>query len=172
MILSLGDKEPRISDGVFIAETAVVIGDVTIGEGSSIWFGTVVRGDVNSITIGRNTNIQDNSTLHVTGGAYPLTIGDDVTVGHGAILHGCTVEDGCLIGIGAIVLDGAVVGKGSIVGAGALVTQGTVIPPHSLVMGIPGKVVKNLGEDSVNATRVFRDSYLEIVKMYGEAKRR
>ncbi len=170
MIISLGNKTPKISEGVFVAQTAVVIGDVEIGEGSSIWFGTVVRGDVNRITIGKNTNIQDNSTLHVTKGEYPLAIGNDVTVGHGAVIHGCTIEDGCLIGIGAVVLDGAVIGKGSIVGAKALVTSGSVIPPHSLVMGVPAKVVKNLGEGSLDATKVFRDSYLEIMRMYEEAE--
>lgn len=138
--------QPALDPKTFIAEGARVIGKVTMKEFSSVWFNTVVRGDVNRIEIGRYSNVQDNSVVHVAD-KYPTLIGDFVTVGHNAVLHGCTVEDHCLIGMGAIVLNGAVVGKGSIVAAGALVKENQVIPPHSLVVGVPGKIVKTVPED-------------------------
>jgi len=127
-----------------VAPGAVVVGDVSVGNASSIWFNAIVRGDVNSISIGARTNIQDGSVVHVTSGEHPATIGDDVTVGHLAILHGCTVEDGCLIGMRATVLDGAVVGAGSLVAAGSLLVPGTRIPPGSLVVGAPARVKRPL----------------------------
>lgn len=143
---------PNLDSKTFVADGAKIIGDVTMKEFSSVWFNAVVRGDVNRIEIGRYSNIQDNSVVHV-GDDFPTIIGDFVTVGHNAILHGCTVEDHCLIGMGATVLNGAVVGKGSIVAAGALVREKQVIPPHSLVVGVPGKVVKSVPEnfDSIHA---------------------
>ncbi len=133
---------PKISPDVFLAPGAWVIGDVTIGTRSSVWFNTVVRGDEHYIRIGEESNIQDNSTLHVTGGKYPLEVGNRVTIGHRAIVHGCVVEDDCLIGMGAIIMDGARIGYGSLVAAGSVVTSGLVIPPESIVMGMPAKVVK------------------------------
>ncbi len=136
---------PNIHKDTFVAPSADVVGDVTVGAGSSIWYQAVLRGDMAPITIGEHSNVQDGCLLHVATG-FPLKVGNYVTVGHGAILHGCTVEDGVLIGMGAIVLDGAVIGEGSIIGAGALVTEGKVIPPRSLVVGVPGKVVRQLDE--------------------------
>lgn len=137
---------PTLDKKTFIADGAQVIGAVTMKEFSSVWFNTVVRADVNRIEIGRYTNIQDNSVVHVAD-ENPTIVGDFVTVGHNAILHGCTVEDYCLIGMGAIVLNGAVVGEGSIVAAGALVRENQIIPPNSLVVGVPGKVVKSIPEE-------------------------
>ena len=136
---------PVIDPSVFVAEGAVVIGDVVIGPGSSIWYQTVLRGDVMHIRIGRNTNIQDACVLHVHQKTRPCLVGDEVTVGHGVILHACTVKDCCLIGIGSTVLDEAVIGEESIVAAGSLVTPGTVIPPRTLAMGRPAKVTRDLG---------------------------
>lgn len=137
---------PTLDEKTFIADGARVIGAVTMKEFSSLWFNTVARGDVNRIEVGRYSNVQDNSVLHVAD-YNPCIVGDFVTVGHNAILHGCTVEDHCLIGMGAIVLTGAVVGKGSIVAAGALVRENQIIPPHSLVVGMPAKVIKSIPED-------------------------
>lgn len=137
---------PKVSDEVFIAPGAWVIGDVTIASRSSIWFNTVVRGDEHYIRIGEETNIQDNSTLHVTGGKYPLEIGNRVTIGHRAIVHGCIVEDDCLIGMGAIIMDGAKIGRGSLIAAGSVVTSGSIIPPESIVMGTPARVAKPVTE--------------------------
>ncbi|GKT09483.1 gamma carbonic anhydrase family protein [Desulforhabdus sp. TSK] len=133
---------PTVGEGVFIAPGAWVIGDVVIGDRSSIWFNTVVRGDVHFIRIGSETNIQDNCTLHVTKKKFPLEVGSRVTVGHGVILHGCVVEDDCLIGMGSIVLDGCKIGRGCIVGAGSVLPPGFVAPPGSIVMGAPAQVKK------------------------------
>lgn len=145
-------QEPQLHPKTFRADGARVIGKVTMKEYSSMWCNTVARGDVNRIEIGRYSNVQDNTVLHVAD-HFPCIIGDFVTVGHSAVVHGATVEDQCLIGIGAIVLNGAVVGKGSIVAAGALVREGQIIPPHSLVVGVPAKVIKSIPEewDSLHA---------------------
>jgi carbonic anhydrase/acetyltransferase-like protein (isoleucine patch superfamily) len=137
---------PVVSDSVFVAPTAVIIGRTTVGDGTSIWFHTVIRADINKIEIGSNTNIQDGCLLHVTH-KHSTFVGDRVTVGHGAILHGCRVESDCLVSMGAVVLDGATVGAGSIVAAGAVVAPGAVIPPGSMVMGIPAKVVRQVTEE-------------------------
>ena len=139
-------KKFKGNDEVFVADSATVVGDVSIGRGSGVWFGAVVRADVAPITIGEQTNVQDGCLLHVAED-WPLKLGNCVTVGHGAILHGCTIEDGVLIGMGAIVLDGAVVGAGSIIGAGALVPERKVIPPRSLVIGVPGKVAREVPDE-------------------------
>jgi len=156
---------PMCHAGVFVAEGAMVIGDVEIGEESSVWFHTVVRGDIHWIRVGRRTNVQDHCTLHVTT-RDPLAVGNEVTLGHRAVVHGCTVEDLCLIGIGAVVLDGAVIGRGSVVGAGAVVPPGTVVPPHSLVLGVPGKVVRNLGPGAEDGNRVTAANYVELARAY------
>ena len=140
------DFHPLADPTAFVHSRATVIGDVTIGAESSIWPGVVIRGDDGPIRIGARTSIQDNSVVHNTTGLSVTTVGDRVTVGHGVILHGCTVEDDCLIGMGATILDNAVIGRGSIVGACALVTQNTVIPPGSLVLGMPAKVVRPCGD--------------------------
>lgn len=144
---------PKIHADAFVAPTAVVIGDVELGAESSLWFGTVVRGDVEPIRIGRRTNLQDLTMVHVTGGRWPTTIGDGVTAGHRAVLHGCVVHDDCLIGIGAIVLDGAEIGPESIVAAGALVPPGMRVPPRTMVRGLPARVVRELTDADVEGIR-------------------
>lgn len=167
MIKIIKDKKPRIHEDTFVAETALVVGDVTIGQGSSVWFGAVVRGDMNYITIGKNTNVQDNSTLHVDTDE-PLEIGDYVTIGHNAVVHGCKIGNNCLIGMGSIILNNAVIGDNCIIGAGSLITSGTVIPPNSLIMGSPGKIRRKIKDDEKetvreNATRyidLWRDEYV------------
>jgi carbonic anhydrase/acetyltransferase-like protein (isoleucine patch superfamily) len=165
-IRAFGGVIPRIDPSVFLATGCVVVGDVELGPGSSIWFGAVVRGDVNSIRIGARTNIQDQAVVHVTGGTHPTIVGDDVTVGHQAVLHGCTVRDRCLIGIGAIVLDGAVVGEEAIVGAGALVPPGMVVPARALVMGAPARVRRTLGDADVDGLRASAARYVEYAARY------
>lgn len=144
-------KSPVISDGVCVLPGARVIGDVTLGAGSSVWYNAVIRGDINAITVGCRTNIQDCSVLHVDAG-YPLVLGNDVTIGHACILHGCTIGDGVMVGQGSIVMNGAVLEPGSVVGAGSLVTGGTVIPAGALAFGRPAKVVRTLsaGEQAHN----------------------
>src|ERR1700682_6053624 len=149
MVRAYEGKEPRLGARVFVAENAVLIGDVEIGDDSSIWFGTVLRGDVHRIRIGARTNIQDNCVLHVTAGRWPVTRADEVPVGHGAIVHGCTVERGALIGMGSRVLDGAYVGELALVGAGALVTEGMQIPPRTLAVGVPARVKRELTADEI-----------------------
>lgn len=157
---------PVLGKDVFVAPGAWIIGDVTIGDRSSVWFNTTVRGDVHYIRIGSETNIQDNCTLHATEGKFPLEMGSRITVGHRAIVHGCVVEDDCLIGMGAVIMDGAKIGQGSLIAAGALITPGSVIPPGSLVMGVPGVVHKSIGE---NERRLIRESamhYLQLASTY------
>ncbi|WP_326910224.1 gamma carbonic anhydrase family protein [Sedimentibacter sp. MB31-C6] len=146
---------PEIDKRAYIADGAQVIGAVTLEEYCSIWYNTVIRGDVNSIKIGKYTNIQDNSVVHVEGD-NPTIIGDYVTVGHGAIIHGCVIEDHCLIGMGSVILNGAVIGRGSIIAAGAVVKENAIIPPFSMVVGIPGKVIKTIPEkiDNIHAQAV------------------
>ena len=139
LLRTLKGIAPRFGRDPFLAETAVVIGDVVMGDECSVWYNAVVRGDVNSIRIGHRVNIQDGAVLHCTYKKCGLTIGDDVSIGHNAIVHGCTVEDKVLIGMGAIVMDRAVIGTGSVIAAGAVVTQGTVVPPGSLMAGVPAK---------------------------------
>jgi gamma-carbonic anhydrase len=168
---------PKVDESVFIAPGAWVIGDVVIGERSSIWFNTIVRGDVHYIRIGSETNIQDNCTLHVTGGTFPMEIGDRVTVGHRAIVHGCVVGDDCLIGMGAVIMDGAKIGKGSLVAAGALVPPGFEVPPGSLVMGAPAIVKREVGEAEREMIRGSVSHYLQLAEDYlnpdgpGDAKK-
>jgi carbonic anhydrase/acetyltransferase-like protein (isoleucine patch superfamily) len=145
MILTLAGRTPRIAAGAYIAPSADVIGDVDIGENASIWFQCVLRGDIEPIRIGANSNIQDGTIVHTMAGS-PVVVADWVTVGHRAVLHGCTVESHCLIGMGAVLLNNVRVGEGSIVAAGALVVEDTVIPPHSLFMGVPAKLRRALKE--------------------------
>ena len=148
MIRTLKGITPTIAADAYVDESAQVIGDVHIGDESSVWMNAVVRGDVNSIRIGRRTNIQDGTIVHVMREPpHPTVLGDDITVGHGAVVHGCTIENACLIGMGAILLNGAHVGTGSIVAAGTLLPEGCVIPPRSLVMGSPGKVKRAITDD-------------------------
>jgi carbonic anhydrase/acetyltransferase-like protein (isoleucine patch superfamily) len=147
-------------------EGSTVIGDVEIGEHSSVFPGVVVRGDVHRVRIGRRTNLQDGTVVHVTGGSFPAELGDDVTVGHRAVIHGCTVRDRCLIGMGAIVLDGAVIGPDAMVGAGALVTPGTVVPPGALALGSPAKVKRQLSQDELVHLRASAARYAELAARY------
>jgi len=151
---------PRVHATAFIDDSAQVIGEVEIGEESSIWMCVVVRGDVNWIRIGKRTNIQDGSVVHGMLGTHPTILGDNVTVGHGAMVHGCTVEDRCLIGMGVILLNGSHVGTESVVAAGTLLTEGTRIPPRSLVMGSPGKVKRALTDDEVAGIQGYADRYV------------
>lgn len=151
---------PRIHATAFIDDSAQVIGDVEIGEESSVWMSVVIRGDVNWIRIGRRSNVQDGTVVHVMTRTHPTTIGDNVTIGHGAIVHGCTIEDQCLIGMGAILLNGATVGTGSIVAAGALLVEGMQVPPRSLVMGSPGKVKRALTDAEVTDVQAYADRYV------------
>ena len=165
-IRPFGGARPVLGRGVFLAETATLIGDVVIGDESSIWYGTVVRGDVMPIRIGARTSIQDNTVIHVTSGFSGTIIGDDCTIGHAAIIHACTVEDGCLIGMGAILLDGARIGRGSLVGAGALVTPGTDIPPGSLVIGSPARVKRTINDREREQIRDGAVHYVELTRRY------
>jgi carbonic anhydrase/acetyltransferase-like protein (isoleucine patch superfamily) len=161
------DHSPKIHDSVFIAENAVVIGRVEIGEQSSIWYNCVLRGDVNFIRIGKRTNIQDGTIIHVSRDpAYSTIIEDEVTVGHSATIHGCYVETGSLIGIGATILDGARIGRNSLVAAGSLVTPNTEIPPRSLVMGSPAKVKKELTDEEIKDLEHFWRGYVELSGIY------
>jgi carbonic anhydrase/acetyltransferase-like protein (isoleucine patch superfamily) len=167
MIRRFGDAVPQIAATAYIDEKAVVIGDVVIGEHTSIWPLAVLRGDMNYIRIGANVNIQDNTVVHVETDLYPTILEDNVGVGHGVILHGCRIESRCLIGMGAIVLNGAVVGTGSMIAAGALVPERTVIPPGSLFLGFPGKVTRKLTDAdyeridrNIAAYKKIKDQYL------------
>jgi Carbonic anhydrases/acetyltransferases, isoleucine patch superfamily len=157
---------PKIGARVFIAETAAIIGDVELGDDVSIWYGTVVRGDVNRIRIGARSNIQDNCTIHVTHEKWPTVIEAEVTLGHGVIAHGCTIKTHCLIGMAATILDGAVIGKASLVGARSLVTEGMQIPPRSLVLGAPAKVKRALTDDEVKKIQTNYKQYLEYKEEY------
>lgn len=166
MIAPFNKTHPSIHASAFIAESATVIGDVGIGEDSSVWFGSVVRGDVNYIRIGARTNIQDLTVIHVTTDTHPTILEDEITVGHRVVLHGCHVESGCLIGIGAILLDSARVGARSLVAAGSLVTPGTQIPPHSLVMGSPAQVKRELTQAELEYLDRSWRNYVELKAHY------
>lgn len=153
-------KKPLLREGVYLAKTAVVLGDVTLGAYSSVWYNAVLRGDINRIVVGEYSNIQDNAVLHLADD-FPCILGNWVTVGHSAIVHACTVEDECLIGMGATILDGAIIGAQSIVGANALVTQGMVVPPGSMVLGAPAKVKRALTEVERKSLRVWAEKYVD-----------
>lgn len=166
MIKPFGEQYPVIHSTAFIADDAVVIGDVEIGEDASVWFGSIIRGDVNFIRIGARTNIQDATVIHVSSKTYSTVLEENITVGHRVTLHGCYVESGCLIGIGAILMDGVRVGKNSLVAAGSLLTPGTQIPPNSLVMGSPAKVKRQLTDDDFDYLDKSWRNYVELKKMY------
>lgn len=158
-IYQLGPDSPEIDPSAWVAESANVIGKVTLGANASVWFGCTLRGDNERITIGANSNVQENSVLHTDMGC-PLTIGEFVTVGHQAMLHGCTIGDGALIGIAAVVLNNAVIGKNCLVGAGALVTEGKQFPDNSLIIGSPAKAVRTLSEQEIAAIRLGAQGYV------------
>lgn len=162
------EHRPQFGENVFIAPNASVIGQVKLGANASVWFGSVLRGDIAAVEVGEGSNIQDNSVMHV-GDDDPCIVKNNVVVGHNAILHGCTVEDGCVIGMGAIILNRAVIGKGSVVGAGALVTQGTVVPPYSLVLGSPAKVKRPLTQEEIEQQSVFAPKYIRVAANYRES---
>jgi carbonic anhydrase/acetyltransferase-like protein (isoleucine patch superfamily) len=151
---------PTVHESAFVDQSAQVIGDVHIGAESSVWMNVVVRGDVHYIRIGARTNIQDGTIVHVMRDTHPTVIGDDVTIGHGAVVHGCTIEDRCLVGMGAILLNGCRVGTGSIVAAGALVTENTIVPPGSMVMGSPAKVRRTLTPEEDASIKWYADNYV------------
>lgn len=159
------NHEPQFMGECFIASTASVVGKVKLGKNTSIWHNAVLRGDVNNITMGDYSNVQDCSAVHVDNN-LPTVIGNYVTIGHGAIIHGCTIEDNCLIGMGAIILDGAVIGKGSIIGAGSLVPPGKVIPSNSLVMGLPAKVVKEIEQERADSNIRHAEHYWQLAGDY------
>lgn len=157
---------PIVAANAFIEDTAVVIGDVVIGSDSSVWFHAVIRGDVHFIRIGHRTNIQDLSLLHVAHDTYPLTLGDDITIGHRVILHGCTIRDRVLVGMGSIIMDGVVVEEDCIIGAGSLVTERTQIPPKSLVIGSPAKVKRTLTDDEISWIKESATNYSRYAQYY------
>lgn len=169
MISGFKDKFPRIRETAFVTQDAIIIGDVEIGEDASIWFGSIVRGDVNYIRIGDNTNIQDGTVIHVSSRTHPTVLEERITVGHRVTLHGCHVESGCLIGIGAILMDGVRVGANSLVGAGSLLTPGTQIPPNSLVIGSPARVKRELTEDELAFLDRSWRNYVELKRIYETA---
>lgn len=168
MIRAYRGVKPKIAASAYIDPSAQVIGDVVVGERSSIWPNATVRGDINAIRIGDETNVQDNSVLHVDEGPFALRLGNRVTVGHQAMLHGCTVEDDCLIGIGAIILSGARIGAGSVIAAAALVPEGMEIPAGSLAMGVPAKVRRAVTEEEKQRFRENTQHYVEAARIYKE----
>ena len=166
MIKSYLGVLPTITSNAFIEDTAVVVGDVAINSESSVWFNSVIRGDVHYIRIGHRTNIQDLSLLHVTHDTHPLVIGDDVTVGHHVVLHGCTIGNRVLIGMGSIVMDGVVIENDCIIGAGSLVTENTVIPSHSLALGSPARVKRSLMRKELTWIKESANNYVQYARLY------
>ncbi len=166
MIRAYRGHAPQIAASAYIDSAAVIIGDVVIGEDSSVWPCVVIRGDVNYIRIGARTNIQDGSVLHVMRDTHPLILGDNVTIGHAVVLHGCTIESRCLIGMGSIILNGAKIGAGSIIAAGTLLPEGAVVPPGSLFMGQPGKLRRTLGSEDLESIDRYAQRYVEYKETY------
>jgi carbonic anhydrase/acetyltransferase-like protein (isoleucine patch superfamily) len=171
MLRSFQGIRPTVPKSCFIEDTAVVIGDVVLGEQCSVWFHAVIRGDVHYIRIGDRTNVQDLCMLHVTHDTHPLIVGSDVTIGHHVVLHGCTIKDRVLIGMGAIIMDGAVVGEDSVIGAGALVTEHTVVPPKSVVLGAPAKVRRPVTDDELAWIRESSANYVKYAGQYTDDSR-
>ena len=166
MLITLNGVAPRVEASAYVQSSARLVGDVHIGPESSVWFFAVIRGDVEAVRIGARTNVQDNATIHVTGGRYGTVVGDDVTVGHNAVLHGCTVGARCLIGIGAIVLDHCVIGDDCMIGAGALLTPGTAVEPGQLVLGSPARAVRPLTEAERQELRASAARYVATAARY------
>jgi len=169
LILSVAGHSPQLHPKSWVAPNATVVGQVILAAGSSAWYGAILRAEVETIEIGAGTNIQDGVTIHVDPG-FPARIGSGVSVGHNAVLHGCTIEDDSLVGMGAVVLNGAVVGSGSLIAAGAVVPQGAVIPPGSMVAGVPGKVRRQLSDDEIAGIRTNATLYQELVKLHRDAQ--
>jgi carbonic anhydrase/acetyltransferase-like protein (isoleucine patch superfamily) len=166
VILSFLGRRPSVAADAWVAPTAAVVGDVTLAAGSSVWYGASLRGDVHWIEIGPESNVQDCATVHVSRGTHPCRLMSRVTVGHNAVVHGCLLEDDVLVGMGAVVLDGAVIGAGSLVGAGALVTMDTIVPPRSLVVGNPARVVRTLSDQELDRNRANALHYVRLARMY------
>ncbi len=166
MILPYKGTEPTLGEDVYVAPNATIVGQAKLGARCSVWFGAVIRGDVNTIEIGENTNIQDNAVVHVTGGTGPTVIGNNVTIGHGAIIHACTIDDNVLIGMGSVILDNAVIGEETLIGAGAVVTPRTKIPPRSLVVGSPAKVLRGLATEEIEGIKRNGRRYLQVATDY------
>jgi carbonic anhydrase/acetyltransferase-like protein (isoleucine patch superfamily) len=164
-IYQLDDLTPAVHETAWVADSAQVLGNVRLAEDSSVWFGVVIRGDMDAISVGRGTNIQDNSVLHADHGV-PLTIGDHVSVGHQVMLHGCTIGDGSLIGIQAVILNGAKIGKNCLVGAGSLVTEGKEFPDNSMIFGSPAKAVRQLSAEQIEGLKMISDHYIENARRY------
>ena len=169
MFLSFCGKKPRDEGAAFVAPSATVQGDVVLKPGSTVWYGAVLRGDDGTLTIGKNSNVQDNAVLH-TGPGLDVTVGRGTSVGHGAVVHGCTVGDGCLIGMHATILNGAVIGDGCLIAAGALVPENMQVPAGSLVIGVPGKVVRPVSAAQADAIKANEEEYLELARAHAEAK--
>lgn len=165
MIMDFEGINPKINKNTYISESVDIIGNVEIDENANIWFGTRLRGDMNKIVIGANTNIQENSVVHVDVNS-PCIIGKDVTIGHGAIIHGCTISDNVLVGMGSIILNNAKIGKNTIIGAGSLVTQGKIFPGGVLILGNPAKVVRELTDDEIKGIKSSADNYVNLSKRY------
>ncbi|HMS84952.1 MAG TPA: gamma carbonic anhydrase family protein [Nitrospira sp.] len=166
MLRTFQGIKPTVPKSCFVDTTAVVIGDVVLGEESSVWFNAVIRGDVHYIRIGNRTNVQDLCMLHVTHDTHPLIIGNEVTIGHNVVLHGCTIKDRVLVGMGTIVMDGAVIGEDSVVGAGALVIEGTIVPPNSLVLGSPARVKRSVTEKELAWIKESASNYVKYAGQY------
>lgn len=164
-IHTIAGRTPQIDDAIFVADTATVAGAVTLEEQTSVWYGAVLRADTGRITVGQGSNVQDNAVLH-TGPGLDVTIGRDVSIGHGAVVHGCKIGDNCLIGMNATVMNGAVIGEGSLIAAGALVTEGTVIPKRSLVVGVPGKVLREVTLQQVALMGVNAGEYRHLAVLH------
>jgi carbonic anhydrase/acetyltransferase-like protein (isoleucine patch superfamily) len=167
-VYALGDRAPRLPDSSWIAPNATIIGSVTLGTNSSVWWNSVLRGDIEDITLGANCNIQDGSVLHADPG-IPLTLGDHVTVGHMVMLHGCTIGEGSLIGIKSVVMNRAVIGKECLIGANTLIPEGKVIPDRSLVVGSPGRILRTLSDEEVARLRSTADHYVENAQRYWDS---
>jgi carbonic anhydrase/acetyltransferase-like protein (isoleucine patch superfamily) len=168
LITAVGGKAPAVDHGAFVAPTSVVVGEVTVRAGASVWYGAVLRADNAPIVLGTDSNIQDNSTVHSDPG-FPVSIGERVSVGHNAVVHGCTIEHDCLIGMGAVVLNGALIGTGSLVAAQALVPQGMQVPPGSLVAGVPARVRRRLTDEEREGIALNSTVYVDLAKTHGAA---
>lgn len=166
LVVPFGPHVPRVAASAFVAPNATLVGEVEIAEDASVWFGAVLRADMGLIAIGPRTNVQDLASIHMTGGLTITRVGAECTIGHGAVLHGCTIGDGCLVGMGSILLDGVVVGDESVIAAGALVPPRTVIPPRSLVRGSPGKVVREANDEERKMGRDGARAYVELAAKY------
>ncbi len=165
MIYSVNGKTPRVEKAAFIAESADLIGDIELADGVNIWFNAVIRADLSNVKIGKGSNLQDNATIHVDTG-YPASVGEDVIIGHQALLHGCTIGNNCLIGMGAIILNGAVIKDNSVVGAGALVTAGKTFPERSLIVGSPARTIRVLSDENIADIKKNAGHYVENGELY------